>query len=496
MYLVLTALLALNVTAEVLNAFKTVNDSLVRSSEVIQDKNKTTHEQFVELAKDPQTAKNAAIWKPKADSASMFSQAAYANVEALKNEIIQASDFRKNDKGEDEYNYANLEAPTRIMLTEKKADALLATLTQYKADLLSIIPDKKAEFEKQMPLDLRIPQSQSGSKEPETWGTAYFHMIPAVAAVTILSKFQNDIKTSEALINDYALAQVGKVKVVLDQFAALASVNKTYVMAGDEIEVVAGIGAFSSEAKPTILINGQSMPLQPDGTALYKTNASGTGDHNVDVIIKYTKPDGTTAEVPKHLKYTVGVPSGASMFLKKMNVVYIGPDNPISITGGSVGSEQVSATFSNGTITKVSGDDYIIKATTQGEGTLTVNAGGKKFTFPIRTKSLPNPTAMVGSYEFGQVPSAQFKAMGGLRAMLKESDFEAPFQVISYQVYASGGPISGSKLANNNGARWTGEAANIINSAGPGSRVYFDEIRVKGIDGKERSLGTISFLLK
>jgi len=496
MYLVLTALLALNVSAEILNAFKTVNNSLSKTNDVINEKNKTVREQFDDLIKDPQTAKNAALWKPKADSANMFSRDVYEYIETLKQQVKEAAELKKNENGEEEYNESNLEAATRIMDKEKKGEELLAKLTKYRDDVLSIVPDKKAEFDKEIPLDLSVPKSQSGNGK-ENWSTAYFHMTPAIAAITILSKFQNDIRTTEALIADYCLTQVGKVKVKFDQFAAISQVNKTYVMSGDEIEINAGIGAFSAEAKPTIIINGQSMPLQADGTALYKTNASGVGDHTVDVTIRYTKPDGTTAEVKKPVKYTVGTPSGASIFLKKMNVVYIGPDNPLSIAGGSVGSEKVSATFSNGSITKVSGDDWIIKATQTGDAVLTVDAGGKKFTFPIRCKSLPDPVAMVGQYKGGSVPAAQFRAMGGVRAVLKESDFDAPFQVISYQVYASGGSLSSAKLANNTGNRWVGEAANIISACGPGTRVYFDDIRVKGIDGRERTLdGSLSFLLK
>ncbi len=495
MYLVLTALLALNVSAEILNAFKTVNNSLNKTNGVIDEKNKSVREQFAELIKDPQTAKNAAIWKPKADSANMFSKDVYDYIETLKQQVKEAAELKKNEQGEEEYNESNLEAATRIMDKGKKGEELLAKLTKYRDDMLSIVPDQKDKFNKEIPLDLSIPHSQSGNGK-EDWTTAYFHMTPSIAAITILSKFQNDIRTSEALISDYCLTQVGKVKVKFDQFAAVAQVDKTYVLSGDEVSVTAGIGAFSAEAKPTILINGQSMPLQADGTALYKTNASGVGDHPIDVTIRYTKPDGTSAEVKKVLKYTVGTPSGASIFLKKMNVVYIGPDNPVSIAGGSVGSEKVSASFSNGTISKVSGDDYVIKATTSGDGTLTVNAGGKEFKFPLRCKFLPDPKVYVGTFKGGAVPAAQFRAMGGLRAALEESDFDAPFQVISYQIYASGGSISSPKLANNNGNRWVGEAANIINACGPGTRVFFDDIRVKGIDGRERALGTISFTLK
>ena len=78
-----------------------------------------------------------------------------------------------------------------------------------------------------------------------------------------------------------------------------------------------------------------------------KTKVEGAGEHSVTVNIAYTKPDGTTATIPKVIKYTVGMPSGASIFLEKMNVVYIGVDNPMTISGGSVGAEKVHVNFAS-----------------------------------------------------------------------------------------------------------------------------------------------------
>ena len=186
------------------------------------------------------------------------------------------------------------------------------------------------------------------------WVTNYFHMTPTIAAITILSKFQNDVKNSECQMVDYCYKQIGSVKVVYNQFEAFAGTNATYLMPGDELEVQAGIGAFSAAAKPDITINGARQTLNADGVADYKTKVEGAGEHTVTVNIAYTKPDGTTATIPKIIKYTVGMPSGASIFLEKMNVVYIGVDNPMTISGGSVGAEKVHVSFASpgATLTK------------------------------------------------------------------------------------------------------------------------------------------------
>nr|WP_315824363.1 GldM family protein [Paraflavitalea speifideiaquila] len=169
-------------------------------------------------------------------------------------------------------------------------------------------------------------------------------------------------------------------------------------MPGDAIEITAGVGAFSAAAKPKIFINGQAQTLTAEGTAVFKTTASGTGSHGVDVRIEYAKPDGSIATVNKKLNYTVGVPSGASVFLEKMNVLYVGVENPLTISGGSVGSEKVRVSFSGGApVNRKSGDSYFIKPTAPGLAKITVVADGKPFEFPMRVKFLPPPTAFVGA---------------------------------------------------------------------------------------------------
>ncbi|WP_431212248.1 hypothetical protein ACQ86N_42020 [Puia sp. P3] len=94
MYLVLTALLALNVSVEVLNAFKTVNHSIEQSNEVVTKKNTTTYNNFDAAAKDPQTASKAAIWAPKAVQAQKLSSDLATYIDGLKENLINESSPR------------------------------------------------------------------------------------------------------------------------------------------------------------------------------------------------------------------------------------------------------------------------------------------------------------------------------------------------------------------------------------------------------------------
>ena len=495
MYLVLTALLALNVSSEILNAFKTVNNSLNNANTIIEAKNQSIFKSFEEMVGDAKTRDKALKYKPEADQARKYSDDVYNYIEGLKVDLKKEAGSHI-ENGEEKFAEENLEAATRLFDTKGKGKELLQKLTDFKANIIGVDPELKAQFENALPLDLSVPKSKSGNSKI-TWTTAYFHMTPTIAALTILSKFQNDVKNSEAAIVDFLHSKVGEVKVQYDQFAAIASSDKSYAMEGDEIHVTAGVGAFSAAAKPTIIINGSAQNLQPDGTAMSTLKASGVGDHTVDVTIRYTKPDGTTAEVKKPLKYTVGTPSGASIFLEKMNVAYIGVENPINVSGGSVGSEKVKVTFTGGgDVKNLGGGEYIISPTNTGINSLVVDAGGKKFTFPIRCKYLPDPVAVISEKKGGAIAAAEFKAQGGLIAKLLESDFDARFQVMSYRLGAYGGSIASPLDFQNNGPRWSGDAANLVNRASPGTKMYFDDIRVKGPDGRERQLPSIFFTLR
>lgn len=514
MYLVLTALLALNVSNEVLEAFKTVDKSINNSNGVIDGKNKLIYEAFKEEVKDPQTAAKAAIWEPKADKVRQLSADVAKYVDGLKKTLKEKSGLHMED-GKEEFKEDDLDAPTKLFTEEDEGSKLYDRLTAFKKQALDVLDPKefsdnpllmadikktKENLEKSLPVNLTVdPEKIKGNSTGDAkkdWAFVNFHMTPTIAAITILSKLENDVKNTESQMVDYIHSQVGKVKIVFDKFQAIAQSSTSYAMPGDPIEITAGVGAFSEAAKPKIYIEGQLQSLTADGTALYKTTASGSGDRNVNVKIEYAKPDGTIETVNKVVKYTVGVPSGASVFLEKMNVLYVGVDNPLTISAGSAGAEKMKPSFSNGSISHISGDKYVIKPTTLGPATINIMVNGKNTAFSMRCKRLPDPTPTVGGSKGGRISAATFKAQGGVIAKLMDSEFDASFQVVSYMVGANGGSFGVYRQAANEGARWNGNAASIIGQAGPGTSVFFDNVRVKGPDGVVRDLGTLAFQLQ
>jgi len=500
MYLVLTALLALNVSAEILNAFKVVDNSLIESNTVLDNSTSGIYSNFEELLKDPKTADKAAIWKPKADQVRKLAGETFTILENYKQALKVESDL---DETTGAFKEDNIDAATRYFDTKGNGKDLYAKLEEFKTRLLGIDPEMAKQIGQKIPLNLEVIKSASGNKSTgdkiKDWVNSYFHMTPTIAAITILSKFQNDVKNSENLAATFCANQVGAVKLIMDKFEPLVGTSSNYLMPGEEMTIVAGLGAFNSNVKPVVTIDGRSIPVSANGVAESKFNVGGTGSRSMNVSVSFMDPNtGVNKTISKKIEYTVGTPSGVAVSADKMNVLYIGVDNPVTITAGA-GSEKVSAQFSGGTITKQSGSKYIIKpnAGMSGEHSVTVLVEGKasgKVSF--RVKQLPNPSAYVGNLKPGAVPSASFKAMGGVIAKLEDAEFDAPFEVVSYKLGAAGGGADFIQM-DNKGSRWTGDAASLVGRLKPGSLVAITDIIVRDPGGKTRTLtGSLTYILK
>jgi len=502
MYIVLTALLALNVSSEILNAFKTIEQSLNSASNIIERKNADIYKSLKTKLADPKSAEKAAIWAPKAEQAHAYADAMYTYVESLKQELKMESGL-KTKNGKEEYKEDDLDATTRLFLNSKSGESkgkdLYNKLVQFKANLAAIDPLIAKEVIPNLPLDLSIPTTSSIAGKGD-WAYAYFNMTPSVAAITILTKFQNDIRNSEAQVAEFCHKEIGEVELVYDQFNAFAASNSQYLMSGEELVITAGVGAFSSAAKPTISIDGVVVPVGVDGSAMYKSVAGATpGVQRKRVRISFLKPNGETAVVEKEVQYTVGTPSGLVVSTDKTRVFYKGLDNPLSITGGG-GGEKINVTVegAGASIRKVSSGQYIVTSTQTGTAVVTVNDGKQTQKLAIPVRRIPDPIAIVGGSAGGNMPAAKFRAQGGVIADLRDFVFEGvKFNVLSYIVIATGKGFDEPDFAEVNGPAFSGGATSLIRRCQAGTSVTIGEIKVSEPGGGSRKLDqTISFILQ
>lgn len=492
MYLVLTAMLALNVSAEILNAFRTVNQSLANANEIIELKNQNLFGSFERKAADPKTAEKAKIWQAKALQAKGYADNLYTYIESLKKDLMVGAG---QQQAGGEYKEDNIDAPTRLLVEGNKGKDLYQRLEAYKANLFGIDNSIRDEFAKTLPMDLSTPKSASEGNR--SWEAAYFRMTPTIASITMLSKFQNDVRNSEAQVVDYCHRQIGAVELVYDEFQAFAGTNSQYLMPGQELVITAGVGAFSKSARPTVSIDGSGMALNPQGVAEYKTTVGGPGTYSKKVRISFIKPDGTPGLLEKVVQYTVGSPTGASVSADAVKVLYIGLDNPLTVSGGSAGAEKTQASITGGSLRSLGGGKYIANVRAPGKATINVTVEGKTTPFEFRVKRVPDPVAMIGQSAGGRIATNALKAQQGVRADLRDFVFEGvKFDIVSFVFYATGnGFQEGARFTQNAGPYFNAEAKKYLEQCRPGSTVVIDEVKAKGPGGDIRVLPTMAFNL-
>lgn len=494
MYLVLTALLALNVSAEILNAFTTVNTSIGQSNNSIDQKNNLIYQQFIkQMSVDP---KRVTPLKEAADLVRAHCDSVNAYIDSLKSKIIILSGgYLPNGgiKGED-----NLDVPSRVMENQKKGPALKAKLSELRTNLMTVLQQNGFDSSSlSAAFPLKKPEIPKNVNK-KTWTEAYFEMVPTIAAVTILSKFQNDIKNSEAEVLDRLFSKINQQEFTFDTYKPLVVPSSYYVMEGEKFQAQVMLGAYSRTVSPLITVNGQPVPVD-SGVGTYTTIASGVGPKTLNIALSLKDQSGALKTYTVPLTYVVGA-SSVSVSADKMNVLYIGVDNPVSVAAAGVPAENVSATISQGSLTKSGPGKYVAKVTTVGNATVNVTAAieGQQRnmgTMVFRVKRIPDPVAEIGGSKGGLMNSALFRVQKGVSAVLENFDFDARFVVTSYTIGFDGTGFPDYIEKNANSAYFTPEIEQLISRCRPGTRIYVDNIRARGPDGTTRNLPGIAFKL-
>ncbi|MCC7244256.1 MAG: hypothetical protein IT269_01135 [Saprospiraceae bacterium] len=248
-------------------------------------------------------------------------------------------------------------------------------------------------------------------------------------------------------------------------------------------------------------MDGRSLPVK-DGIGTFSEKPSSVGEKKYNVSISVRNPaTGQTDVVKKEFSYEVGQRSVAIQ-LDKMNVFYIGVQNPISVSAAGVPSAQVKVNGSGGGINISSAGGagkYNVTVNTPGEATITVSGGGVSQSFPFRVKRIPDPVPRLGgkiTNKGGTMGNGEFKAQGGMSAMLDGFDFDAKCDVVGFELnYVAKRQDVITKT--NNGARWNSEVSSLIEKAKPGDVYYFDEVKCKCPgDAASRNIGGITYKIR
>jgi len=343
----------------------------------------------------------------------------------------------------------------------------------------------------------------------------FFYQLPAVAAMTELTRYESLVKSAESVVVEKLSNRVGVKNVVFDQFEPAIIPNAEKFIDGDPLTLDIFLSASSkSSAKPQIFVNGKSQKVGPNGRASYERNTSGTGDKSVDIEIKAANQFGEMQSYKKKFEYKV-VPPFTQEYKgivspTKMNVFYIGVDNPIECGISGIDGSKITATISGlgGTIQPQGNGKFVVrvkerstktkktKVTITGPKPKYDRAGGSHTeSMEFRAKFIPDPTLLLGGKKAGKFPNGEFKEQLGIEARLYNFDFEAKFEVLSCEVtYAP--KRDDLQLKSNPGPLFNDGVKALMRQAKPGDSFFFDDVIVRGPDGKKRNLGTLAFQIK
>ncbi len=520
MYIVLTAMLALNVAAEVLEAFKVVDSSLLATLETVDMKNAQVYSSF-EQAYAENEAK-VGEWKDKADEVRTMTDSLVAYISVVKEELVKTSGYKTVSpdsplESDDFYFVAqngdtlvlrkedDLNVPSEYMITQKNATILKENINEFRENLISML-DEEADTELINTVNSALdtsdpPVNLREGGESKSWETERFMDKPLVAVLTLLSKIQIDIKNSESNLINYLYAQIDAGSFTFNKLGARVIANSSVVLQGEEYVAEVFLAAEDTTQQPEILINSQSVPVE-DGKATYRVKTSEPGVFSWSGLIKYRTPGGVVRDYPFEQEYQVTSP-GVTMSATNMNVFYRGLDNPFDVSGGGVPEEDLEVTMTNGDVVK-NGNDYIVQPTEldeQGRRTTVsvyANIGGERRLLGSsdwRVKRVPDPIAQVAGRSGGTIRKERLLVEDGVMAALEDFDFDFGYTVTQFNVEITGaGGYVNAWESNSN--RFTDEQKEQFRRLNPNSLVYIANIRAVGDDGETRDLDPISFKIQ
>lgn len=500
MYLVLTALLALNVSAEVMNAFFTINKGINNSNGIVEQTNSAILGSIQKQAEAYDSEENQAYLK-QAEDVKRISDEFVQYIEDLKQQLFDAAGGPSEKDPEKPKRIKDKDVTTRLLVGLEnqpgKGYELMDKIKQTRETLLGIVNNEPTVLSS---FTLGIDEEAVAKSDKKDWVYYNFQQMPVAAVFPILTKIQNDAKSSSNTVLNYLLGKVSGADIVkFDAFQPVISARKGYVIRGEKYEAEIFLSAYSTSAgeNTKISVNGSSLPVE-DGKATYETTTSGIGSKSYKVRIDVTNPlTNETDSYEKEFEYEVGERSVA-VSADKMNVFYIGVDNPISVSAAGISSNELRVGISGGggSVTKTGSNNYTVNVSEPGECRITVSGGGLSDSKPFRIKRIPDPVARLGNAEDGPIPGGTFKAQGGVIAWLDNFDFDARCDITGFEltyVPKRQDPVPVS----NPGARYIDKAQRLVQLAKPGDMYYFNNVRAKCPGDKAtRRINSMVFQIK
>ncbi|MCK5856466.1 MAG: hypothetical protein KAG64_03190 [Bacteroidales bacterium] len=538
MYLVLTALLALNVSTDILNAFTIVNEGMERTNENFEGKVNQIHSDF-EKQYELNKVKVGPYFE-KSQKAKKYSEDLINQIKEIQNKVIGYTEFGDTEIRNVTYEFkdnnnntkdttvteprmvplewiaakADYDNPGIILLgkgdggTNGEATILKTAFAEYKTNMLSLLSKEQADGLK---LGLNTePKYNTHAGSKQNWElNTFFHTVLS-ADIVLLNKYIAEVMNIESEVVALLYSNVSAEDFKFDVIDAKVIQKANIVIAGEPYESQIFVAAYSSTDTPTVILKqgldtlfkkdhegAITIDTATDGMITYRVNTSATGDFKYAGVIKVKKPGGGFLTKHFNSSYTVIKPS-ATVSADKMNVVYRGLPNPLTIAAAGFTNDQIRLVSSGGgSLSSKGNGKYIFKPSLGRAKEVTFRVSATKADgstasmgpFKFRIKNLPSPTIRIAGKTDGQVDKSALLARAFLTAQLDDFLFEGvKYSVVSFKIYVAGGRMT-PIFKDVRGPRFPADVIKALRKASRGTTVQISSVKVKGPDGVKQAAG-------
>ena len=489
MYLVFIAMMAMNMSKEVLSAFGLMEAKFSESNTVTTESNSALLADLI--TKGEEKPEEFAVASNKAQQISVVSDEFFRYIETLKIDLLNTGGysivpetgklpFEKMDKTDilDEKWF------TGDRLT-KAGDAVMAVIEKYKVDVKSVLGNDIKYKKAIETFDRRFNTNPVTNKDgvEKSWLNYNYQGFPAIASYTKLTAIQNDVKVTEASMFNLFLGNTLTEAVTLKNYQAIVLADKSAFFAGEKFQGRVVLGKYANVTPTKLSVQGQeidiSQAIDSTGAAKLDFNVGNVGEHEIDGRFTFLE-DGKPLEIPIIGNYVVVPrPDDASIAADKMNVVYRGLNNPLSISFAGVPDNKVRVTTdAKSSISKTSNGKYSLVPkkgfTTNISATATLDDGSKVIsTKEFRIKDIPSPVGKM-SGKTGVVKLNKNDMISSkVLASFEDFVYDLKASVFSFDLTVSGKPsitVTSNKLNK--------DAVAAIKSAPKKSTVTIENIKV------------------
>ncbi|MBO7530054.1 MAG: hypothetical protein J6T37_09295 [Bacteroidales bacterium] len=548
MYLVLTALLALNVSADILDAFAIVNDGLEKTNASVENKIEDYYNIF-ELQYSRQPEKAQVYWdkaneiRVKTDEIINFIEKEIKVPLVLETEniteeqLLNSKDpkkalLRNTEKISDEnrrvfyeFELKNIgakdkyDAATNFMINNGNATILKNKIQEYRSFVVNTVEDAGlSNYSKYVGLLTDV--DHNGEKiiytdndgQELSWENKNFEHIILTAEIAILNKIVGEIQTTEYDAITALFKQIGSSDFKFESVQARVIQRSDFIIKGQNYEAEIFIAAADTSKAFDVKYfmgtddynkaKGEPVKLNSkEGKVILNFPTTTVGMHKYAGRIEIPRPDGTMALYDFNESFQVVAPS-ATVAPTKMMVMYEELQNPISVSAPGITSDDIIINVEGGKYTKDKNDgDYFVevnkgakivkvKVSAKDDKGKIVDLGTQEF----RVKKVPDPVVKIGDITGGKVEKEVLLSIGRVMAVMKDFDFEGfNYVVDSYTVSTYRGTFIDK---NNKGPKFSNEVIELISNAQTGQRIQFQDICVKSPKGEVRNVGSINIQIK